>query len=167
VVLGPPAEGGDAWLDAWVDSLYAHARSGHAHRLVQNVGTGIALQGTRDWRDYAASAVFWPHLAESCGLALRVQGLNRYYALELVRGGTVRLVRQLEGLTVLSEAPLEWAWDRPCELSLRCQGDRLVGSVDGVELFDLLDQSPLTCGAVGLTLTEGRIEVDPVRVRPI
>jgi len=167
VVLGPPSEGGDAWLDAWVDSLYAHSSQDHAHRLVQNEGTGMALQGTRDWRDYSASAIFWPHLAASCGLAVRVQGLNRYYALELVRGGMVRLVRQLEGLTVLAEAPFDWTWDRPCELSIRCKGSRLVGSVDGEALFDLVDESPLTGGAVGMTLTEGRIAVDPVRVRPV
>ena len=97
VVLGPPEEGGSGWLDAWVDAVYSHSTADHAHRLVQNEGTGITLQGTRDWRDYSACALVWPHLAEACGIAVRVQGLNRYYALELLCGGRVRLVRQLEG----------------------------------------------------------------------
>ena len=60
---------------------------------MQNRGTGLLIQGAREWRDYTVTADVTPHLAEAVGLAARVQGLRRYYALELAGRDTARLVR--------------------------------------------------------------------------
>ena len=67
---------------------------------------------------------------------------------------------------MLAETEYDWTWDAGYELTLTCRGSRLTAGIDGEPLFDLKDEGPLTCGAVGLVLTEGRIEVDAVRVAP-
>jgi ADP-ribosylglycohydrolase len=167
VRLGPPEHNGKAWQAAWVLACSSGGSAGgHDYRMVQNQGMGLMMQGTRQWQDYAASATLSPHLAEAWGLAVRVQGLKRYYALQLVPGNRAQLVRELDGTTVLAEAAFDWQWDGVYALCLTCRGDRLVASADGRVLFDLRDASLLTGGAMALLLAEGRMEVDNVCVRP-
>ena len=50
-------------------------------RVTSSVGQGFIAQGTRDWRDYEVATTVTPLLAEAWGLATRVQGRERYYAL--------------------------------------------------------------------------------------
>ncbi|NLD72752.1 MAG: ADP-ribosylglycohydrolase family protein, partial [Chloroflexi bacterium] len=102
VRLGPPEHAGTRWLDAWVQAASAvTADREHDLRVMQDEGVGLVLQGAREWQDYRASARLTPHLARSCGLAARVQGLRRYYALRLV-AGKAQLIRELDGTTVLA-----------------------------------------------------------------
>ena len=168
VVLARPTEGGTIWRRAWVDATDEWgARYPEAYRLVQNVGTGMLIQGTREWTDYRASATLTPHLVTSCGLAARVQGLRRYYALLLSADGVARLVKELDGTRTLAEAPFALELGRPYDLSVSVVGDRIAASVDGETLFDLVDaDQPLTGGAVALVVTEGRVASDAVAVRP-
>jgi hypothetical protein len=102
------------------------------------------------------------------GLAARVQGMRRYYALLLGKNGKARLVRELDGEKVLAET------DFPCVpavtygLSLRVKGNRLLASVDGEVLFDVEDDEPLlNGGAVALICEEGYMASDGVRVQPV
>ena len=55
----------------------------------------MIIQGTREWTDYEVRADVTPHMVEAAGLAARVQGMKRYYALNLCRGNKVRLVKAL------------------------------------------------------------------------
>jgi len=113
------------------------------------------------------SAVLTPRMATECGLAARVQGLRRYYALLLCDNNKVRLVKALDGDMVLAETEWEVVWGRAYELSLRVKGSRLQGCVDGRLLFDLDDPaSPLTGGGIALLCTEGCLATDAVAVRP-
>ncbi len=155
------------WLTAWVQACSAFGPGGeHAYRIIQDEGVGMVIQGTREWTDYVASATLTPHLATSFGLGARVQGLRRYYALKLVAGGKVQLVRELDGTHVLAEAPYDWQLYRPYRLELRVQGDRLVGSIDGQALLSVFDASSLTGGAMALLVEEGRLGADAVQVAP-
>ena len=167
VDLRQPDHNGTMWLHSWVQACSAlHAGRDQAYRLIQNEGTGLCIKGTRQWRDYVVSATLWPHLVEDCGIAARVQGLRRYYALKLVRGGRVQLVRELDGSHILAERAFAWDWDQPYELQLAVQGRRLSARINGEELFEVRDESALTSGAMALLLTEGRMDCDCVRVRP-
>jgi hypothetical protein len=121
---------------------------------------------------YCSSA---PHLAATCGLAAYVQGLRRYLALELVPGGA-RLVRELDGTHVLAEAPLDWRLDGSYRLELAVGEGRVIGRIDGRELFSLpageaLQGQPegnhLSGGAIALLVAEGRAAFDDVAVRPL
>ena len=166
--LDPPSHEGKAWLQAWVqacDSVIT--QRGHSYRIIQDEGTGMLIQGSREWRDYVVSASFVPHLARSFAVAARVQGLRRYYALKLVNGGKAQLVRELDGTCVLAETPYRWELYQAYKLSLEVRGRGITGSVNGETLLDVEDVSPLAGGAIALLVEEGRIGCDDVEVRPV
>jgi len=168
VTLARPPHGGTMWRRAWVDgSDQAVRRSPESYRLVQNRGRGLWIQGTREWTDYTVTADVAPHLVVAAGLAARVQGMRRYYALLLCAGGTVRLVKALDGDSVLGEADLPWEPDRSYSLSIEVIGSRLRAWIDGCLLFDVDDSDhPLMGGGVALMCEEGRTSTDTVTVRP-
>jgi ADP-ribosylglycohydrolase len=164
--FGRGTGGGQAWLRAWTAAcsvLTTHSED--TYRMIQNEGRGLMIQGTREWRNYTVEATLTANLARCMGVAARVQGLRRYYALELAEG-TVRLVRHRYGATVLASRPCDWELYRPYRLSLTVSGDRLVGRVDDVEVFDLCDDSDIRDGAIAILLEEGRIGCEEVCVRP-
>ncbi len=169
VTLTRPAEGGTMWRQAWVNGVDCYDERGpEPYRLVQNSGTGLLIQGTREWTDYEVSAPVRPHMVASAGIGARVQGMRRYYALLLIKGGKARLVKALDGEVALAETGFPWHFDVTYELRLKVQGNRLRASIDGEEIFDVEDHDrPLTGGAVALVCEEGRTESEVVRVRPL
>jgi hypothetical protein len=169
VTLTRPAEGGTMWRRAWVNGVDRFDEYWpEPYRLVQNSGTGLLIQGTREWADYEVSAPVRPHMVTSAGIGARVQGMRRYYALLLVKGGKARLVKALDGDAVLAETGFSWHFDVTYELSLKVEGNRLRASIDGEEIFDVEDDDrPLTGGAVALVCEEGRTESEVVRVRAL
>jgi hypothetical protein len=163
-----PTDGGTMWRRAWVDALDDFSRRGpETYRLIQNEGRGLLIQGTREWRDYQVSATVTPHMAESTGIAARVQGLRRYYALLIGQDGEGRLVKQLDGERVLGEFAVDWQLDRAYALRLSATGNRLEAFVDGRSVCVAEDvDRPLDGGAVALVLQEGQAGCDHVRVAP-
>lgn len=161
--------GGTMWRRAWVDGVdYFETRSTEPYRLIQDEGTGLLIQGTREWRDYRVSAGITPHMVASAGIAARVQGMRRFYALLLVPRNIVRLVKALDGVRTLAEAPFAWQFGESHALRLEVSGYRIRASVDGVERFDLSDDDrPLLEGAIALVCAEGRAGFGPVRVEPL
>lgn len=168
VRLTAPDHTGSRWTKTWVRALSAFSGSHKPdYWLIQNEGLGMVIQGTREWQDYSVQATFKPHLARSFGLAARVQGLKRYYALRLTADGQVQLVRQLDGTTILASAPWEWKLYEPYTLELAVSGALIIAKVDGRLLFNTQDQSPLVNGAIGLLVEEGRVGCDDVFVHPV
>ncbi|MDQ2997158.1 MAG: ADP-ribosylglycohydrolase family protein, partial [Chloroflexota bacterium] len=169
VVLRRPEGGGTMWRRAWVDGVdqYGHWWP-EAYRLVQNRGTGLLIQGTREWADYRVSAAITPHLVDACGLGARVQGMRRYYGLLLRQGGTIQLVKALDGERVLAQAGYAWEFGETHTLALEVSGTRLRGWANQRLLFDLEDNDrPLNGGAIALICAEGRMATDAVEVRPV
>jgi len=168
VVLGHPAEGGTMWRRAWVDGVDQYDRWwDEPYRLVQNEGTGLLIQGAREWTDYRVSATLTPRLAVAAGIGARVQGMRRYYALLLCDDGVARLIKALDGNTTLAETPLTWELGRPYTLSLQVNGMWLRAAIDGRTLFDVEDTDrPLTGGGVALICHEGCVSSEAVTVRP-
>jgi hypothetical protein len=102
------------WDTAWVCAVGQWEKGGpEPFRLLQNEGRGLVTTGMREWSDYSVSASVRTTLFKSGGLAARVQGLQRYYALQLTESKTIRLVRVFEGReTVLAEANFDWqVWE--------------------------------------------------------
>jgi ADP-ribosylglycohydrolase len=177
VTFTRPDGGGTMWRRAWVDAVdQFDPMWPEPLRIVQNRGRGLLIQGTRDWADYVAQAVVVPHLARAAGIAARVQGLRRYYALLLRSGGTLQLVKVLDGETVLAECPFPWKLGRAYDLRLEVQGDALrawtVVADDGragvgQPILVVRDrQRPLTGGAVALVVEEGRLAAEAISVGP-
>jgi hypothetical protein len=167
VVLRRPASGGRLWLRAWVAGVDQLTWSPDAtYRLVQNDGIGLAIQGTREWTDYTVIAPVRPHLARRAGIAARVQGMRRYYALLVCADGQARLIKSLDGERMLAEVPCLWELDHTYHLALTVQGTHLSATLDGAQLFEVEDaDDPLTGGAIAMVVDEGRVEFGDVVVQ--
>jgi ADP-ribosylglycohydrolase len=167
VTLTRPAEGGRMWRRAWVqgvDRFDPHWPE--PFRLIQNRGRGLLIQGTREWTDYDVRAAVVPETVAAAGLAARVQGMRRYYALLLCDDDTIRLVRELDGTTTLAEAPFRRRqYAEPHELAVRVTGPFVRATVDGEIVLEARD-GELTGGAVALVCEEGCLTCDAVRVGP-
>jgi ADP-ribosylglycohydrolase len=170
VWLGRPAHDGDMWRRAWVNGVdqYSQRWWPEAYRLVQNEGRGLLIQGSREWTDYRVSAPLTPHMVEATGIGARVQGMRRYYALLLCRENKARLVKALDGETILAEADFPWQFGVPYDLSLQIEGCRLSAAINGQTLFNVEDPDRrLTGGGVALICEEGRVAAEGVRVQPV
>jgi ADP-ribosylglycohydrolase len=169
VTLGRPARAGQLWRRAWVDGVdQFEARWPEPYRIVQNEGTGLISQGTRDWIDYRVEAPVTIRLAASGGLGARVQGLRRFYALMLDEIGLARLVKARGGATTLAAVPFNVQRDRPYDLALELRGTRIVGTIDGQTLFDVEDtEQPHLGGGVALVVQDGCLSADAVTIRPL
>ena len=159
----------DMWRRAWVNGVDSFDWWWpENYRIIQNEGRGLLIQGTRDWTDYVAAADVAPHMAKAAGLAVRVQGMRRYYALLLCDDQTVRLVKALDGDTVLAEEEFAWRFGGTYDLELAVEGNRLRGKVNGELVIDVEDSDrPLTGGAVALVCEVGRTATNAVSVRPV
>lgn len=170
VVLRRPPGGGGMWARAWLNAVdRLDTESDHSLLVSQNRGRGLLIQGTRDWRDYRVAAALRSDLAENIGLAIRVQGLRRYYCVLLGRDGVARLVRVLEGEQVLAERSLEsWSLeDGPHELELEASGGQLRAWLGGRLLFSFHDADPrLREGGAAVICECGMLRLDSARISP-
>jgi hypothetical protein len=135
-------------------------------RLVQNEGLGMISQGTREWTNYVVSADVTPHLVSRAGIAARVQGLTRFYALMVTVDQKVQLVKSVHEESVLAEADFSWTLGDTLNMSLRVDGDELVGEIDGTVVLTAKDTS-LDSGAIGLVVADGRTATNKVAVAPL
>jgi ADP-ribosylglycohydrolase len=169
VVFVRPPHNGTMWRRAWVNAVdsFEHYWP-EAFRPIHNEGTGLLIQGTREWCDYAVSAIIKPHMFDNGGLAARVQGMRRYYALLLVTGGKARLVKALDSERTLAEIDYAWQPETDYALKLEVQGAHIAGWIDGQRVFDIEDADhPLMGGAIALVVTEGRMATEAVSVAPV
>lgn len=154
---------GSTWREAWVNGVTEFNSWLPGFAIIQNEGTGLLMTGTREWGDVEVSATVTVQLASRAGVAVRVQGMRRYYALVLDRDGYLRLVRAREGDTVLAETAFAWKFDVAYAMRLSVAGNRLVGRVGDVEIEAVDDGLP--SGGIGLVLTEGRLSTPEISVR--
>jgi hypothetical protein len=153
------------WRKAWANGVDQWEIWGVSFRLVQNEGRGLITCGTREWTDYRISATLTPALLKSGGLAARVQGMQRFYSLQFVEGGKVRLLKALDGDTVLAEVPFAWDYWTSYAMALEVQGNRLRAWLEGKLVFDLEDpQRPLTSGGIAIVVEEGQLLTDAIEV---
>ena len=171
VTLRRPDLESTMWKHAWMNDVDQLQTRWEGLRVTKASGIGLLAQGTRDWKDYRVEVRVVPLLARSWGVAARVQGRERYYALMFDGrdGGSVRLVRRCHRETVLVERAFSWKLDQPYELVLRVEGGRISAAIDGETLFDLDDRSAeaLDGGGVALIVDTGSIATDAVRVMPL
>jgi hypothetical protein len=168
VTLKDPGDGSNMWRRAWVDATdNSDWRWSEAYRLIQNYGTGLMIQGTREWKDYRVSADVTPHMAQAAGIGARVQGLQRYYGLALGKDQSVALVKMLDGEQILASKPYSWAFGTTYQMSLQAKGNHLQGWINGELVLDVTDEnSPLLDGAAALICNEGRTATESVTIQP-
>jgi hypothetical protein len=154
------------WRRAWVDGVDRFlTHPWDTLRIVQDRGRGLAMTGTREWRDYRLSARLIPHLAAACGIAVRVQGQHRYYGLLVYPENTLKLVRVCGKETVLAETTFPWELWQPISLSVQASGRRLRAWASERLIFDLVDEDDsLEGGGAGLVMEEGCMACEQVYV---
>ncbi|MCS6880109.1 MAG: ADP-ribosylglycohydrolase family protein [Oscillochloridaceae bacterium] len=166
VTFTRPPFAGSAWRRAWVNAVdqWDDERP-EAFWLTQNAGRGLLIQGAEEWRDYEVQAVITPSLCAAAGIAARVGGLRRFYALLLRAGGRIALLRALDADTLLAEAPFVWQQHRSYALRLAVEGPWLRAFVDDAPIFAMRDPgAPLRGGAAALVVEEGHMHCAAVRV---
>ena len=123
------------------------------------------MQGSREWRDISVTADVCGHLARATGVAVRVQGLGRYYAFVLHNSGEARIIKVAGDETILATVPFDWHLGQPYQLTMTASGDQLVASIDGSQVLTATDQQ-LRCGGMGLLIEEGRTATHRIAVEP-
>lgn len=157
---------GSTWKEQWVSGVSEFGGWGDGFLVIQNEETGLAIAGCREWGDIRVEGAVTPHLAARAGIAARVQGMRRFYALVLKRGAGLQLVKALDGDTVLAECPLDWSLGDTVALALEVSGTQLRGFVNGDLKLEFEDTDhPLSGGGIALVLHEGRMMTGPVTVR--
>lgn len=156
----------NAWRKAWMNGVESWEQWGAAFRLVQNAGRGILSIGTRDWQDYRVRATVTPALIQVGGIAARVQGLRRYYALLLTDTGKAKLVKVLnDSETSLAEFDFNYEVWKPVELELEVHGSCIRGKVGG-NLLEATDEG-LAAGGAGWVVEVGHLLAENMVVEPL
>jgi ADP-ribosylglycohydrolase len=157
------------WKHAWVNNASLFQTRWEGLRVTSNEGLGSILQGTREWKDYSVEADITPLLANGWGLAARVQGRERYYAMMFDRsdGGQVRLVRRCHMENTLAAARFAWHLDQTYRARLEAQGRGLRAFVGDKLILEAEDaELGLRGGGIGLLVDAGSISTRELRVRP-
>lgn len=171
MVLKRPAAPSDFWRRAWVNGVSFFSKNfPAAFRIAQDRGEGMISQGTRDWTDYCATCRLVIHLGRYAGLACRVQGLNRYYALMFLEGERLALVHVRDGhRRSLAEARFAWKLETAYEVRLEVDGALIRGTLDNHIVLEVEDRAveAYHSGGIALVVHEGALSTDAVSVMPV
>ena len=166
LVLRPPAEAGDFWRRAWVDSADNFTGDASGFRVSRDRGEGMVIHGTRQWTDYKVSTGMTIHLGHYAGLAVRVRGLRRFYAARFCRNGTFEILRVLDDeRVVLASTPMRWKLDETIPVSVTVQGSCITACAGDTLLTVDDDQTDrLASGGFGFLVADGTISADRIRL---
>lgn len=158
-----------AWERSWCGSMH-HFYVGPAFGsqgpfdLIHNRGRGLLHTGSAHWRDYSLHAQVCPWLAEEFGLAVRVRGLTRYYALLMSRD-ELRLIRMNHDQVILARTSCTWQPGQPLTLHLQANGTLIRGGLIGGPTLQAHDEC-ISAGGIGLIVAEGRCVFGGVVINP-
>jgi ADP-ribosylglycohydrolase len=159
------------WKHAWVNNVSQFQTRWEGLRVTNGEGIGFISQGSRDWRNYRVRSEITPLIGKGWGLAARLQGRERYYALmfDATDGGQVRLVRRDHEETVLASDRFPWQLDRPYAVELHLRDTEIRAVIDGKQMFSVRDEDRLrlTGGAIGLVVDTGSISAQAVDISPL
>ncbi len=161
------------WKTAWVDGLDGDDNLTlmdfwpEPYRLIQNVGRGLLIQGTRQWKNYKVSVRMTPHMCEAGGIGIRVQGMTRYYAL-LLKENETHLIRSHEGKdTILASSDRSWKLGEEYEISLEANENKFVAWINKEKIIETQDlENFYTSGAMALISQKGRVACNFVEIEP-
>ena len=174
VLRRPSTRPCDFWTRAWVNAADDfHKFMTHSFCVAKNNGEGIVSTGTRDWTDYkAVVSKFKVTIGDFAGVAVRVQGLNRYYALVLKKDKTgarraVLVKARDEQRVELASVDFDWKLDDAYEVTVVVQGARIQGAIGGktVEATDSGEKA-FSGGGVGFVVADGSLSADSIAVSP-
>jgi ADP-ribosylglycohydrolase len=165
--LGKPCQ---FWTRAWIDNLSTfHTMFPNASfNLAQDRGEGILITGTRDWINYKVTIPNFRIKVGSAGLAVRVQGLNRYYALLFKADRkTVALIKARDtSRTELATASYQWELDEGYNVTVSVEGRNITVVLSGEKVLEAQD-SDYSGGGIGALLVDGSVAIDQFDIAPL
>ncbi|MET3909926.1 ADP-ribosylglycohydrolase [Bradyrhizobium sp. S3.3.6] len=169
LTLRRPDDDSVMWKHAWVnDASHFQIRWEDGLRISNKSGLGAIFQGSRDWKDYSVEADIKPLIGDQWGLAARVQGRERYYALMFDKGGKIRLARRCHIMEEIASVPFVWNLDQTYICRLEATGSTLRGYVDDRLVLQAEDADQrFSGGGIGLLINTGSIVNREVRIRPL
>jgi hypothetical protein len=106
-------------------------------------------------------------MAASAGIAIRVQGMRRYYALLISDNRRARLVKYDDSEEQLVTKDLAIKEGEKITLRLRAEGTTITAWYNGSLLFQVEDANrPLTHGAAAFVVEEGHVSSEELVIRP-
>ncbi|MGG5838349.1 ADP-ribosylglycohydrolase family protein, partial [Huaxiibacter chinensis] len=167
LTLRKPKGENNFWWRAWVNGVDLFSRHYPASfRISKEYGEGLIIHGTRQWTDYRVRSEITLHLGEYGGLAFRVQGMRRYYAVRVLRTGHAQLIRVRDETTcILAETVLQDVFERPLTFDITLKDRCLTATVDG-KLLCAEDNAPgaFCDGGVGLLICAGALSTDAIHI---
>ena len=161
---------GQLWHRAWINGVnnFHHVNPTDPFHIGQDHGEGIITFGTREWTDYR---VIVPRLIVRLGslacVAVRVQGLNRYYSLVFTDGNRVAIFKARDDKrTELVSAAFEWKLDAPYEVSITVQNNSIKGCIAGGPSLEATDDSYVG-GGIGLLVANGAVSANQFNMLPV
>ncbi|EHK15299.1 uncharacterized protein TRIVIDRAFT_56535 [Trichoderma virens Gv29-8] len=164
VLQKPPQKSCEFWHRAWVNGADNFSKS--SFLIAQGQGEGIIIYGTREWDNYSVTIPnFMIKFGAPAGIGIRVQGLNRYYAVFFTEDKRITLVKALdaERIELASEA-FPWELDQKYRVILTACDDLIQVRVGDVELQ--ITDSQYTSGGIGLIATDGCVSADSFIIAP-
>ena len=133
--------------------------------MTNNIGRGVFLTGSSDWKDYTVTSKVMFTLVSSGGIIARAQGLKRYYSLEFTRDKKLRIIKMLYDLEVLKEVDFNFEFFKEYELSLTVSDNNLKGYINGKLLIEAKDnQNTLLDGMTGFIAEDGTISSNAISI---
>jgi len=157
------------WRQAWINALDIwETKWREPYRLIQNEGRGMIIQGTNDWKNYDVEADITPWLMDAGGIGACVQGLKRFYYLQIAKGNKLHLIKALDGNTVLGEKGFKWNLHEKIILKMQVSGRNIKAWANGQLQFDVLDEdNPLLFGGTAYVVEQGHISSQAMIIKPI
>ena len=131
----------DKWETRWKEPF----------RITQNIGRGVVFTGNDKWKNYSVSSKLNFHLVKSGGIIARVQGLKRYYALEVTSKNKLRIAKMYYELETLKEVDFNFEFFTDYNLTLQVNDNKIKGYLDGKLVIETEDKNnPLSSGVAGI-----------------
>ncbi len=164
----PPVKG-TMWARAWGQAVdrFQYPRDNYEF-LTHNEGVGLLIQGHREWADYRVTARVTPRMAVACGLAVRCQGMRRYYAFVFGEAGELRLDKVDHERTSLARVAFSWKPFHDYQFCAEVSGNKLRLTVDGELIMQATDDDgPIPSGAVAYVVESGCFGAGTPSIEPL
>ena len=153
------------WKASWVDALDKWDSGERTFRVCKDSGRGMLITGTDLWKNYKVTSDIAIQRVKTGGLAVRVQGLNRYYGLVINASNKLQLIKVINEPKVLKEIDFDLEYYKDYKLSLKVENNKLSGYLDNRVVLEFTDSSDvLENGAMGLIVEDGTMVTDEVIV---
>ena len=126
--------------------------------------------GLPTWKDYTVTADITPEVGVAHRLLFRVQGGIRSYAVGLEEDGTVALLKNDNGYSVLTKTNYEWKYGETYSIKATLKGEEIAIAINNQELLWHVDKkTPYLQGQVGFGVYDGsrcrfkRLQVTPTK----